>query len=290
MSPARPRSLGTLAREIVACRACPRLVEHREAIGREKRKAYRDETYWARPLPGFGDPRARLVIIGLAPGAHGANRTGRMFTGDRSGAFLYPALFRCGLSSRPESVGRDDGLKLLGTFITAPVRCVPPDNMPSRDELATCSKWFHAELALLESVEAFLALGAIAWNALHDLGRAHTKTPFAHGAESRITLPATPARAARAIPIFASYHVSQQNTQTGRLTGAMFDAVLFTSAAAAGIDVKPENPLAVVGIEGGGASNPRVGEQPVPLEAPKTSKRGASSKKRPVNRGRGEPT
>lgn len=209
--------LRVLAGEIVACRACPRLVAHRENIGAGKRRSYRDQDYWAKPVPGFGDPRARLVLVGLAPGAHGANRTGRMFTGDRSGEFLYAALHRAGFASSPESVSRDDGLELEGVFITAPVRCVPPDNLPTPSEIATCARWFDAELGLLTEARAFLALGAIAWTALHV--RLGTKAPrFAHGAESR-PLEGSP-------PIVASYHVSQQNTQTGRLTTSMFDAVL----------------------------------------------------------------
>jgi uracil-DNA glycosylase family 4 len=175
-------------------------------------------------VPGFGDPRARLVLVGLAPGAHGANRTGRMFTGDRSGDFLYAALHRAGLASQAESRARDDGLVLEGAFITAPVRCAPPDNAPSPAEIAACARWFRDELALLPDARAFLALGAIAWAALHrELGA--TPAPrFAHGAESAL---------ADGRPVVASYHVSQQNTQTGRLTPSMFDRALLRALALA---------------------------------------------------------
>jgi uracil-DNA glycosylase family 4 len=217
-----------LAGEIAACRACPRLVAHREAIGREKRRAYRAETYWAKPVPGFGDPAARLVIVGLAPGAHGANRTGRPFTGDRSGDFLYAALHRAGLASQAESVSRGDGLRLEDAFITMPCRCAPPDNRPDQAELDRCRDWFVRELALLAEVRALLALGAIAWRAVLDLGAAE-RVPFSHGAEARVVLPWS----RRDVAAIASYHVSQQNTQTGRLGPAMFDAVLRRSLAAA---------------------------------------------------------
>jgi uracil-DNA glycosylase family 4 len=187
---------------------------------------YRSETYWARPVPGFGDPEARLLLVGLAPGAHGANRTGRAFTGDRSGDFLYAALHRAGYASQPTSTASNDGLSLRDAFVSLPVRCVPPQNRPSTDEVATCAPLFDAELDLLPRVRVALALGVIAWNAFLDhcarTGASADVRPrpaFAHGRAvdlGRITL-------------LGSYHVSQQNTQTGRLTPAMFDEILRTA-------------------------------------------------------------
>jgi uracil-DNA glycosylase family 4 len=213
----------SLHEEVVTCRACPRLVAWREEVGRVKRRAYREETYWARPVPGFGDPRARLVLVGLAPGAHGANRTGRMFTGDRSGDFLFAALHRAGFANQPTSESRDDRLRLKGAFITAPVRCAPPDNRPTPEEFATCAHLLDAELALLTRARVFLALGALAWGAV----LAHwerqgpplprPRPPFAHAARFH---------GPDARWLLGAYHVSQQNTQTGRLTPGMFDAVL----------------------------------------------------------------
>ena len=214
--------LATLAVEIAACRACPRLVAWREQVAREKRAAYRDESYWGRPVPGFGDAHARIVIVGLAPGAHGANRTGRIFTGDRSGDFLFAALHRAGLASQPTSVGRDDGLVLHGVFVTMPVRCAPPDNRPAPDEIARCAPWLDRELGLLPRARVWLALGGLAWDAvLAHASRVHgteasPRPRFGHGAEVRLGRRT----------LLASYHVSQQNTQTGRLTPAMFDAVV----------------------------------------------------------------
>jgi uracil-DNA glycosylase family 4 len=205
----------TLADEIVACRRCPRLVEWREQVAREKRAAFADEEYWGRPVPGFGDPAARLVVVGLAPAAHGANRTGRMFTGDRSGDFLYAALHRAGYANQPTSTHRGDGLALTDCFITAPVKCAPPQNKPLPSERDNCAPWLDAELALLDRAGVFLCLGAIGWAAaLRALGGPRAK--FAHGAEAT----------ARDSTLVASFHVSQQNTFTGRLTPAMFDAIL----------------------------------------------------------------
>jgi uracil-DNA glycosylase family 4 len=215
----RPRSLlRVLADEIESCTRCPRLVRHREAVSRIKRRAYADETYWGRGVAGFGDPDATLLVVGLAPGAHGANRTGRAFTGDSSGDFLYAALHRAGLASQPSSIARGDGLVLRGVFITLPVRCVPPDNKPTSAELARCRPFFDREIAALGRVRSVLALGAIAWTAL--LGARAPR--FAHGATAALVLPSrlTPT------PVFASYHVSRQNTQTGRLTPEMFDEIL----------------------------------------------------------------
>ncbi len=202
---------------LVRCRRCPRLVKWREHVAKVKRRAYRDEEYWGRPVPGFGDPRARLLIVGLAPGAHGANRTGRMFTGDKSGDFLYPALFRAGFSNQPNSTGRGDGLQLRGAFIVSPVRCAPPENKPTPEEISNCRPWLMREWALFKPA-AVLALGAIAWRAaLEQLEWPRPWPEFAHGAEARV----------RGKPVLlGSFHVSQQNTQTGRLTAAMFDKVL----------------------------------------------------------------
>lgn len=223
--------LEVLHEEIVRCGRCERLVAWRERVAREKRRAYRDETYWGRPVPGFGDPEAPLVIVGLAPGAHGANRTGRAFTGDRSGDFLYAALHRAGLASQPASERRGDGLALRGAFITLAGRCAPPDNRPSREELAACAPFLAREIALLPGARAFLALGKIAYDAVAGLSGERV-APFAHGAEASIAHPSRPGERAALI---ASYHVSQQNTQTGRLTAAMFDAVLGRAARAAGV-------------------------------------------------------
>jgi uracil-DNA glycosylase family 4 len=218
--------LAVIHDEIVACRRCPRLVAWREEVARVKRRAYRDQTYWGRPVPGFGDPAARLVIVGLAPGAHGANRTGRMFTGDGSGDFLYPALHRAGLATRPESRWRDDGLELRGCFITAAARCAPPDNKPTRGELEACAPFLDRELAALASARVVLALGAVAFDAyLGSVARSGAALPrprpkFSHGAVFAEGLPHV---------VVASYHVSRQNTQTGRLTPAMFDEILATA-------------------------------------------------------------
>jgi len=217
------RRLAALTREIEACRACPRLVAWREEVARVKRRAYRGEAYWGRPVPAFGDPEASIVLVGLAPGAHGANRTGRMFTGDRSGDFLYAALHRAGLASRPESVSREDGLALRGAWITAACRCAPPDNRPEPDELARCAPFLDRELALLPRARVVMALGAIAWTAvLRAFARAGHPAPrpaprFGHGAVVQIP---------GALALVGSYHPSRQNTQTGRLTPEMLDAVL----------------------------------------------------------------
>jgi uracil-DNA glycosylase family 4 len=215
--------LAALEKEIVFCRKCPRLVRYREEIARTKRRAYRDWTYWGRPVPAFGDPQADLVIIGLAPAAHGANRTGRMFTGDRSGDFLYEQLYRAGFANQPESRRSGDGLILTNAWISAAVRCAPPDNKPLPEEIRNCSPYLEQELALLRP-RAVLALGGIALNTYLDLLkmqgliRSRAAYKFAHGAS--FVLPPTLPR------LFAAYHPSQQNTQTGRLTPAMFARVL----------------------------------------------------------------
>ncbi|RKH11020.1 uracil-DNA glycosylase [Corallococcus sp. CA053C] len=214
--------LEALHREITACRACPRLVEWREEVARVKRRAYRDWDYWGKPVPGFGDPGARLIIVGLAPAAHGANRTGRMFTGDRSGDFLFAGLHRAGFASQARSERRDDGLQLKDAFIVAAARCAPPDNKPLPEEVARCAPFLDREMALLPG-RVLLALGAIGWNAaLASAVRVGNVLPsprpaFGHGAEFRLP---------DGRWLVGSYHVSQQNTQTGRLTPAMFDAVM----------------------------------------------------------------
>jgi uracil-DNA glycosylase len=213
-------ALAALEREIVECRRCPRLVDWREQVARDKRAAFRDWDYWGRPIPGFGDPRARVVLLGLAPAAHGANRTGRMFTGDRSGDFLYAALHRAGLASQPVSSHRGDGLRLTGCWITAAVRCAPPGNRPSPGERDNCAPYLAAELRLLP-VRVVLALGGFAWDsALRVLsaraGRPRRKPRFGHGAEARVG----------EVTLLGSYHVSQQNTFTGRLTADMLDTVV----------------------------------------------------------------
>jgi uracil-DNA glycosylase len=209
--------LEALEDEIVECRACPRLVAWREKVGREKRAAYRDDEYWARPVPGFGDPHARVCLVGLAPGAHGANRTGRMFTGDRSGEFLYGALWRTGFANRPESRWRGDGLRLDGAWITAPVRCAPPGNKPTVGERDQCQPFLERELALLGDLRVFVALGQFGYQVLCGILGVRPRPAFGHGAE--VELPDGRA-------IVCSYHVSQQNTFTGRLTEDMFDAIL----------------------------------------------------------------
>jgi uracil-DNA glycosylase len=212
------KSLESLHKRITRCRKCERLVEWREEVARVKRRAYRDETYWGKPVPGFGDPKARLVIVGLAPGAHGANRTGRIFTGDASGDFLYAALHRAGFANQPTSRRRDDGLQLTDCFITCPVRCVPPDNKPNPEEIRTCRPFLREELQLLRP-KVFLALGRLAWGAtLEFLNWPKPLPEFGHGAVIR--------QPDRSVFLAASFHVSQQNTQTGRLTPAMFDQVL----------------------------------------------------------------
>ncbi|HQE94146.1 MAG TPA: uracil-DNA glycosylase [Anaerolineae bacterium] len=210
-----------LTRDVLTCRRCPRLVAWREEVARVKRRAYRDADYWGRPVPGFGDPDARLVIIGLAPGAHGSNRTGRMFTGDSSGDTLYAALHRAGFASRPTATARDDGLTLNDAFITAVGRCAPPGNKPTSQELANCRPFLARELALLTHARLVLALGRIAFDGylllLRDHDIAVPALPFVHGAMYPLPAPWP--------TLVASYHPSRQNTQTGRLTMAMFDAV-----------------------------------------------------------------
>jgi uracil-DNA glycosylase family 4 len=208
---------------VVACRKCPRLVEYREEVARTKRRAFREWTYWGRPVPGFGDPHAKLLIVGLAPAAHGGNRTGRAFTGDRSGDFLYARLYEAGFANQPTSVDANDGLELRNAYISAAARCAPPDNRPRPEELRNCAGYLEEEFAILRP-RAVLALGAIAFHTYLRLLMKQKRIPsiathtFSHGAEFKLPgdLPY----------LFASYHPSQQNTQTGRLTAEMFDAVV----------------------------------------------------------------
>lgn len=215
--------LEALTQTIIACRRCPRLVAYREEVARVKRRAYRDWEYWGRPVPGFGDRRAQLLIVGLAPAAHGANRTGRMFTGDRSGDFLYEQLYRAGFANQPTSVRAGDRLELQNAYISAAARCAPPQNKPLPGELSNCSEYLEEELRLLQP-RAVLALGAIAFHAYLRLLKLRGKISsysgivFRHGSSYRLPdgLPR----------LFASYHPSQQNTQTGRLTEEMFLSVL----------------------------------------------------------------
>ncbi len=217
------------------CRDCPRLALHREAVAAKlvmRRHAYAEEAYWGKPVPGFGDLRASILLLGLAPGAHGSNRTGRMFTGDHSGAFLYPALHRAGLASQPQSHSREDGMTLTGLWITAACRCVPPGNKPSRAEVTTCQRWLRHDLALLSELRLILALGSIAHDAYLELLRrqglsfARKDFPFRHGALHQVE---------GALPLLDSYHVSYQNTNTGRLTAEMFDCLLKAAKTLAGL-------------------------------------------------------
>ena len=218
----RAGDLDVLRDEIVACRRCPRLVAWREQVAREKVLRFQDERYWGRPAPGFGDPDARMLIVGLAPAAHGANRTGRVFTGDASGDFLWAALHEIGLADRPSSRRADDGLTLAGVRIAAAVRCAPPANKPAIEERDNCAPFLARELALLDRVEVIVALGQFGWNAvLRVLAGAGEPVPrprprFGHGAEVVIGQRT----------LIGSFHPSQQNTFTGRLTAAMFTAVL----------------------------------------------------------------
>ena len=218
--------LARLEAEVVACRACPRLVAWREQVAREKRAAFRDDDYWGRPVPGFGDPAARVCLVGLAPAAHGANRTGRMFTGDRSGEFLYAALWRTGFANQPTSTWRDDGLRLSGAWITAPVRCAPPANRPTPTERDRCRPFLERELALLGDLRVFVPLGQFGYQVLCGVLGVAARPRFGHGVE--VALPGGGT-------IVCSYHVSQQNTFTGRLTPAMFDAVLRRARELAGL-------------------------------------------------------
>ena len=215
--------LSVLNQEIISCSKCPRLVEYREKVASEKRRAFREWTYWGKPVPGFGDSGAQLLILGLAPAAHGANRTGRVFTGDRSGDFLYVALYKAGFANQPASLRRDDGLRLKNAYIAATIRCAPPANKPLPSEIINCRSYLVRELEILQP-RVVLALGKIAWDAYLEISKqrrlitSRAAFHFAHGAE--MELPGGGPR------LFGVYHPSQQNTQTGRVTPAMYSQVL----------------------------------------------------------------
>jgi uracil-DNA glycosylase len=222
--------LEALHREVIACERCPRLVAYRQQIARDKRRAYRDCEYWGRPVPGFGDPGARVLILGLAPGAHGSNRTGRPFTGDASGGFMYPVLHATGFASQPIATGREDGLRLQNAYITAVVRCAPPQNKPTPAERANCSSFLDRELGCLREVRVVVALGRIGFDGYLEhlrrrgLVKRKSEYAFAHGAQYELP---------DGRILLASYHPSNQNTQTGKLTRAMFTEIFRRAAALA---------------------------------------------------------
>jgi uracil-DNA glycosylase family 4 len=224
------RELDDLEREIVDCRRCPRLVAWREDVARTKRAAFRDEEYWGRPIPGYGDPEARAMVLGLAPAAHGGNRTGRIFTGDRSGDWLFAALYRVGMANQPLSRSRDDGLRLIGCWVCAAVRCAPPANKPTPAERDNCMPYATRELDLLPHVRVIVCLGAFAWDAALRVMRLRGDAPprprprFGHGAEAQVG----------DLTLIGCYHPSQQNTFTGKLTEPMIDAVLARARELAG--------------------------------------------------------
>lgn len=232
-------SIAALDAALIECRACPRLVAWRERVAREKRAAFADQTYWGRPVPGFGPADARMVVLGLAPAAHGGNRTGRMFTGDQSGEVLFRALYDVGLAGRPDAVSIDDGMELFGVRMTAPVRCAPPQNRPTPTERDRCAHWLAAELDLLRpTLRSVLVLGGFGWQSglrtFADLGWSvpRPRPRFAHGARTVIT------DRDRSLAVFGSYHVSQHNTFTGRLTPAMLRTVIVDAAHAAGLPAR----------------------------------------------------
>jgi uracil-DNA glycosylase len=229
--------LEVLQRDVVDCRRCPRLVNWREQVARERKAAFADQEYWGRPLPGFGDSRARVLVLGLAPAAHGANRTGRMFTGDRSGDFLYAAMWRAGLASQPTSTARDDGLRLTDAWVSAAVRCAPPANKPTPEERDACMPWSVRELGLLSRVSVIVCLGAFAWDAALRLSSAVAKdnggTSSSAGSVEIAAVPRPRPRFGHGAEhlqagyvLLGCYHPSQQNTFTGRLTESMIDVVL----------------------------------------------------------------
>jgi uracil-DNA glycosylase family 4 len=219
-----PSPLQILNHEVIACRRCERLTAYREAIGREKRRAYMDWEYWAKPVPGFGDPNARVLLLGLAPGAHGSNRTGRPFTGDASGNFMYPILHKTGFASQPNADHLNDGMKLIDCYITAAVRCAPPDNKPTPEEIAACAPYLDREIAALKNLKVVVALGKIGFDAyLNFLKRAGVPIAkkdhlFGHAAEYKIP---------NGVTLLASYHPSNQNTATGKLTPKMFTEIFW---------------------------------------------------------------
>ena len=217
-----PAWLIRLNREVISCTRCPRLVEYRQRIAREKRRAYLDWEYWGKPVPGFGDPDARVLVLGLAPGAHGSNRTGRPFTGDASGKFMYPILYEAGFSNQPDAAKRDDGLELRDLYITAAVRCAPPDNKPLPEELSNCAPYLEREIDGLKNVRVVVALGRIGFEAylnyLKRRGVLTSKKPYAFRHAARYKMP-------DGKTLLASYHPSNQNTQTGKLTRQMFTRI-----------------------------------------------------------------
>jgi uracil-DNA glycosylase family 4 len=222
-----PNWLKDLNAEVIACTRCPRLVIYREQVAREKRRAYLDHEYWGKPVPGFGDPNARVLVLGLAPGAHGSNRTGRPFTGDASGKFMYPVLHETGFASLPFAIGRDDGLVLKDLYITAAARCAPPDNKPLPLELANCAPYLDRELECLKNLKVIVALGKIAFDAYLNYLKRRGEVPgrktyiFKHGASYKMSDGRT---------LIASYHPSNQNTQTGKLTRPMFVSIFKEAA------------------------------------------------------------
>ncbi len=227
------RDLSTVQARVSVCRACPRLAAWREQVAAERRAAFAEQTYWGRPVPGFGDREPRILVVGLAPAAHGANRTGRMFTGDRSGEWLYAALFRAGLANQPTAVSADDGLALSGVYLSAPVRCAPPLNKPSIEERDACRPWFARELrSFWAQLRVVVVLGGFGWAALWPALRAagvalpRRLPQFGHGVEAEVD----------GHLVLGCYHVSQQNTFTGRLTEPMLDAVFARARAVAGLD------------------------------------------------------
>jgi uracil-DNA glycosylase family 4 len=219
-------SLPTLTAEVISCGACQRLVAWRQEVAVTRRAAYAEEAYWGRPVPGFGDPSARVLIVGLAPAAHGGNRTGRVFTGDRSGDFLFAALWRAGLANQPDSRHAGDGLALTGAYITAAVKCAPPANAPTPEERARCRPFLERELALLAALRVILCLGGVAYGAVAATTGLRPRPRFGHGVEAPLPDGRT---------VLCSYHPSQQNTFTGKLTAAMLDAVLARAVGLAGI-------------------------------------------------------
>ena len=218
---ARSRALAALAEEIEECRACPRLVAWREQVAAERRASFRHEEYWGRPVAGFGDPDAAIAVVGLAPAAHGANRTGRIFTGDRSGDWLFGSMYRVGLANQPVSVGRDDGLRLHNVWVTASVRCAPPANRPTPEERDRCSGYLQRELALVGPVRVVVVLGQFAYDVMARMLGIRPRPRFGHGVE---------VAAPGGVTVLCSYHPSQQNTFTGKLTEPMLDSVLGRAA------------------------------------------------------------
>jgi len=251
-------TLGELSARQSVCRACPRLVAWREQVASSRRRAFRDERYWGRPIPGWGAERPRLLIVGLAPAAHGGNRTGRVFTGDRSGDFLFASLYRCGLAVQPTSVAIGDGQRLVGTRMAAAVRCAPPDNKPEPAERDTCAPWLVAELRLVAAdLRVVVCLGGFAWQAMWPVMRSagfavpRPRPAFGHGAEVRLTRLHDPKRRARqespaspqvpdSVLLIGCYHPSQQNTFTGRVTPEMLDAVFVRARTSAGLETSQQ--------------------------------------------------